>query len=53
MNKTLEKNENKNKCNYYIIYKVLFCKFFIISIVIGIYFVHLKYVNHNNNDLPY
>ena len=38
-------NENKDKCNSYVIYKVLFwisLIFFIISIVIGIYFVYSK-----------
>ena len=52
VNKTFCKNENKDKCNYYTIYKVLFCIFFIISIVIGNYFVYPKYVTYNNNDLP-
>ena len=54
--KTLDKNENKDKCNSYVVYKVLFWIFFIffiISIGIGIYFVYRKYVNRNKYDLPY
>ena len=50
-------NENKDRCNSYIVYKALFLIFFIlfiISIVISIYFVYRKYVNCNNKyDLPY
>ena len=54
LNKTLDKNENKDQCSSFVVYKVLFWIFFIISIVISIYFVYLKYINHNNdNDLPY
>ena len=54
VNKTLDKTKNKDKCNSYVAYKVLFWILFIIRIVIGIYFLYLKYVNHNNNiDLPY
>ena len=52
--KTLDKNENK--CNSYLVRKVLFCIFFIffiISIGIGIYFVHRNYVNRNKYALPY
>ena len=54
--KTLDKNENKDKCNSYIVCKVLFWIFFIffiISIKIDIYFVYCKYVNHNKYNLPY
>ena len=55
--KTIDENENKDKCNSYVVYKVLFLIFFIlfiISIVISIYFVYRKYVNCNNKyDLPY
>ena len=47
-----DKNENKDKCNSYAVYKVLFFIFFIISIGIGIYFVYHKYVNRNKYDLP-
>ena len=51
--KTLDKNENKDKCNSYVVYKVLFFTFFIISIEIGIYFVYRKYVIRNKYNLPY
>ena len=54
--KTLDKIKNKDKCNSYVLYKVLFWIFFIlfiISIEIGIYFVYHKYVNRNKYDLPY
>ena len=54
--KALDKNENKDKCNSYIVYKVLvwiFFIFLIISIKIGIYFVYCKYFNHNKYNLPY
>ena len=51
--KTIYENENKDKCNSYAVYKALFFTFFITSIVIGIYFVHRKYVNRNKYDLPY
>ena len=55
-NENENENENKDKCNSYVVYKVLFWIFFIffiISIGIGIYFVYHKYVNHNKYDLPY
>ena len=54
--KTLDKNEKKDKCNSYIVYKVLFWTFFIFFIInlgIGIYFVYRKYVNRNKYELPY
>ena len=51
--KTLDKNENKDKCNSYVVYNVLFFIFFIIIIVIGIYFAYHKYVNFNKYNLPY
>ena len=54
--KTLDKNENKDKPNSYIVCKVLFWIFFIFFIIrikIGIYFVYCKYVNHNKYNLPY
>ena len=54
--KTLDKNENKDKFNSYVVYKVLFWIlfiFFIITIVISIYFVYSKYVNPNKYDLPH
>ena len=46
--KTLDKNENKDKCNSYVVYKVLFWTFFIFFIInlgIGTYFIYRKYVN--------
>ena len=52
--KTLDKNENK--CNSYVVYKVLFWSFFIFFIInfrIGIYFVYCNYVNCNKYKLPY
>ena len=54
--KTLDKNKNKDKCNSYVVYKVLFWPFFIFFIInfgISIYFVYRKYVNHNKYELPY
>ena len=51
---TLDKN--KNRCNFCIVYRVLFCiffLFFIISIGIGIYFAYRKYANCNKYNLPY
>ena len=52
--KTLDKNEDR--CDSYVVYKVLFWIFFIfflISIGIGICFVYRNYVNRNKYDLPY
>ena len=52
--KTLDKNGNK--CNSYVVYKVLFWSFFIFFIInfrIGIYFVYCNYVNCNKYELPY
>ena len=54
--KTLDKNEKKDKCNSYVIYKVLFWVFsilYIISAGIGIYFVCRKYVDQNKYELSY
>ena len=51
--KTLDKNENKDKYRSSVVYQVLFLIFFIINIVIGIYFVYFKYINHNKYDLPF
>ena len=51
--KTIDENKNKDRCNSYVVYEVLFFIFFIISIAIGIYFVYRKYVNRNKYDLPY
>ena len=53
VNITFAENENKDKCNSYVVYKVLFFTFFIISIGIGIYFVYRKYVIRNKYNLPY
>ena len=49
-------DENKDRCNSYVIYKALFWTFFIFFIInfgIGIYFVYDHYVNHNKFELPY
>ena len=43
-------NENKDKCNSYVVYKMLFFIFFLIIIVIGIYFVYHNYVNRIKYD---
>ena len=55
--KTLGKNENKDKCNSYAVYKVLFWILFILSIGINIgisiYIVYRKYENHNKYELSY
>ena len=51
--KTLDKNENK--CNSYVVYKVLLWTFFIFFIIkfgIGIYFVYRNYLNRNKYELP-
>ena len=53
--KSLDKNENKDKCNSYVVHKMLFWTFFILFIInlgIGIYFVYRKYVNGNKYELP-
>ena len=55
--KTLDKNENKDKCNSFVVYKVLFWILFIFFIIsigtgIGIYFAYDKYKN-NKYELPY
>ena len=50
VNKTSEKNENKNECSSYVVYKVLFWIFFIFFVIstgIGIYFTFYKCINHN------
>ena len=52
--KTLE--ENKDSCNSYVVYKVLFYAFFIFFITnfgISIYFIYRNYVNRNKYYLPY
>ena len=53
MKKTLDKNENKDKCRFYVVYKVLFFILFITSIGTGIHVVYQNYVNRNKYDLPY
>ena len=40
VNKTLDKNQNKDQCCSCIVYIVLFCIFFAITVGIGIYFVY-------------
>ena len=50
VNKILEKNENKDQCSSYLVYKVLlwiFFIFFVINTGISIYFTYYKYMNHN------
>ena len=46
-------NENNSRCTSYLVYKVLFFIFFIISCGIIICFVYHKYVNRIKYDLPY
>ena len=45
-------NENNYRCTSYLVYKVLFFKFFIISYGIIIHLVYHKYVNRIKYDLP-
>ena len=40
-------DNNKNKCNSYIVHIVLFSIFFTINVGIGTCFAYYKYVNHN------
>ena len=50
VNKVLEKNENKDQCSSYLVYKVLlwiFFIFFVINTGISIYFTYYKYMNRN------
>ena len=54
--KTLDKNENKDKCNFYVVYKALFWTFlifFIINLGIDIYFIYYNWslINNNNNNI--
>ena len=49
----LDKNENKDQCSSYVVYKVLFLIFFIINIGIGIYFAYYKYINHSKKVSKY
>ena len=46
-------NENKGKCTSYLVYKVLFFIFFIISCGIIIYFVYHKCANRIKYNFPY
>ena len=52
VNITVE-NKNNSRCTSYLVYKVLFFIFFIISCGIIIYFVYHKYVNRVKYDIPY
>ena len=52
VNITVE-NKNNSRCTSYLVCKVLFFIFFIISCGIIIYFVYHKYVNSIKYDLPY
>ena len=52
VNITVE-NENNSRCTSYLVCKVLFFIFFIISCGIIIYFVYHKYVNRIKYNLPY
>ena len=48
-------DENKDRCNSYVVYTVLFSTFFIFFIInfgISIYFVYRNYVNRKY-DLPH
>ena len=55
VNITVE-NENKDRCIFSTVYRILFWIFFIFFIIscgIIIYFVYHKYVNRIKYDLPY
>ena len=47
------KNENNTRCTSYLVYKVLFFIFFIISCGTIIYIVYHGYVNRIKYNLPY
>ena len=54
VNKILEKNENKDQCSSYLVYKVLLWIsfiFFVINTGISIYFTYYKYMNHNQKKM--
>ena len=54
LKKTLDKNENKDKFNSYVVYKVLFWIFFILFVIntgISTYFAYYKYMNHNKENV--
>ena len=51
--KTLDKNENKDKCSFYVVYKILFWTFlifFIINLGTDISFIYYNWSLINNND---
>ena len=53
--KTLDKNENKDGCSSYVVYKVLFWIFFIFFITnvgIGADFTYYKYISRNKENVP-
>ena len=45
-------NENKDKKHLCMVYKILFCIFLIISIVLSTYFVYCRYIKYKH-ILPY
>ena len=52
VNITVE-NDNDSRCSSYLVYKVLFFIFFIISCGTIIYIAYHRYVNNTKYDLPY
>ena len=53
--KTLDKNENKDECSSCTVCRVLFWLFFIFSIInvgIGIYITYYKYMSRNKENVP-
>ena len=51
----LKKTLDKDKCNFYVVCKVLlwiFFIFFVISTGIGTFFAYYKYMNHNKENVP-
>ena len=53
--KTLDKNENKDECSSCTVYRVLFWMlfiFFIINVRICICFTYYKYMSHKNENVP-
>ena len=52
VNITVE-NKNNSRCTSYLVYKVLFFRFFITNSGIIIYFVYQKYFNRIKDDSPY
>ena len=47
------KNKNSSRCTSYLVYKVLFFIFFIISCETIVYIAYHRYVNRTKYDLPY